>query len=263
MMDNTSVAHDAIGLLLGRFGLTASRSQLEQIEAKAQSGNWPYRQFLREVLEAEEQVRSSRRLKRLLKESQLPEGKSVDNLDLKRLSAHNRRAFSQLCEGHFCDQAQNVLAFGLPGRGKTHFLAAVGRELILRHQKRVLFISTFKLVQRLLEAKQKLQLEALLKKLDAFEAIIIDDLGYVQQSRQEMEVLFTFFAERYERRSLLISSNLVFSQWEQIFQDPMTTMAAIDRLVHHSLILEFDGDSYRVGQSKRDPKEPAVVVGDN
>ena len=126
----------------------------------------------------------------------------------------------------------------------------LGHELILRHQKRVLFVPTFKLVQRLLEAKAALRLEACLKRLDAFEAIILDDLGYVQQSRQEMEVLFTFFAERYERRSLLISSNLVFSQWEKIFQDPMTTMAAIDRLVHHSVILEFDGDSYRAAKPK-------------
>ena len=104
----------------------------------------------------------------------------------------------------------------------------------------------------------------MLKKLDAFEAIILDDLGYVQQSRQEMEVLFTFFAERYERRSLLISSNLVFSQWEKIFQDPMTTLAAIDRLVHHSIILEFDGDSYRAAKPKgAAAASGSVRTGDN
>lgn len=184
-------------------------------------------------------------------------------MDLKRFSAQNRRAFTQLCDAAFCESAHNVLAFGLPGRGKTHFLAALGHELILRHQKRVLFLPTFKLVQRLLEAKNNLQLETLLKKLDAFEAIILDDLGYVQQSRQEMEVLFTFFAERYERRSLLISSNLVFSQWEKIFQDPMTTMAAIDRLVHHSIILEFDGDSYRAAKHKTPTSTTSVVLADN
>lgn len=262
-MNSARVESDPIGLLLGRFGLTACRSQIEQIETRAQSGSWTYRQFLREVLETEEQIRSTRRLKRLLKESLLPEGKTADNLDLKRLSAQNRRTFSQLCEGHFCEQAQNVLAFGLPGRGKTHFLAAVGRELIVRYQKRVLFIATFKLVQRLLEAKRNLQLEAQLKKLDAFEAIILDDLGYVQQSRLEMEVLFTFFAERYERRSLLISSNLVFSQWEQIFQDPMTTMAAIDRLVHHAVILEFDGDSYRAAKHKTATSQSCGTAGEN
>jgi DNA replication protein DnaC len=259
-----AVENEGLGLLLARFNLRGLSSQLQRVEAAAQAGSWSYRQFLRELLEAEEQLRSQRRLKRLLQEAQLPEGKTAANLDLKRFSASNRRAFAPLCEGAFCESAQNVLAFGLPGRGKTHFLAALGHELILRHQKRVLFVPTFKLVQRLLEAKQKLQLEALLKKLDAFEAIILDDLGYVQQSRQEMEVLFTFFAERYERRSLLISSNLVFSQWEKIFQDPMTTLAAIDRLVHHSIILEFDGDSYRAAKSKgATATSSSVRAGDN
>jgi DNA replication protein DnaC len=264
------VEHDSIGLLLGRFGLTSLRTHLPEVEAAAQNGSWSYRQFLRELLEAEEAARSRRRLKRLLKESQLPEAKTAANLELKRFSQATRQAFSQLCDGSFCEAAQNVLAFGLPGRGKSHFLAAVGHELILRHQKRVLFVPTFKLVQRLLEAKRKFELESQLKKLDGFEAVILDDLGYVQQSREEMEVLFTFFAERYERRSLLISSNLVFSQWEKIFQDPMTTMAAIDRLVHHSIILEFDGDSYRASTHKRERKSSAslsesttVTVADN
>ena len=108
----------------------------------------------------------------------------------------------------------------------------------------VYFTPTFKLVQQLLAAKKELRLDAALKKLDRFDAIILDDLGYVQQSREEMEVLFTFLAERYERRSVLVSSNLVFSKWDQIFKDPMTTMAAVDRLVHHAIILEFDGESH-------------------
>jgi DNA replication protein DnaC len=227
----------------------------------AQNGSWTYRQFLRELFEREEAMRSGRRLKRLLKESQLPEAKRAANLELKAFSQATRQAFTQLCEGGFCKSAQNVLAFGLPGRGKTHFLAAVGL-LILRHQKRILFVPTFKLVQRLLEAKKSFELETALKKLDGFEAIILDDLGYVQQSREEMEVLFTFFAERYERRSVLVSSNLVFSQWDKIFQDPMTTMAAIDRLVHHSIILEFDGESHRA-KSHKTQRNKTVTIGDN
>src|SRR5436309_1675258 len=103
-------------------------------------------------------------------------------------------------------------------------------------------------------AKQALRLEAMLKKLDHYAVVALDDLGYVQQSREEMEVLFTFLAERYERRSVMISSNLVFSKWDQIFKDPMTTMAAVDRLVHHALILEFNGESVRAQHAKqRDP----------
>jgi DNA replication protein DnaC len=114
----------------------------------------------------------------------------------------------------------------------------------------VLFVPTFRLVQQLLKAKAALQLEAMLQKLDRYAVVVLDDLGYVQQSREEMEVLFTFLAERYERRSLMISSNLVFSKWDQIFKDPMTTMAAVDRLVHHAVILEFDNGSVRAEEAK-------------
>ena len=109
----------------------------------------------------------------------------------------------------------------------------------------VLFIPTFKLVEKLLNAKKELNLENALKRLDRFDVVILDDIGYIQQSREEMEVLFTFLAERYERKSLMITSNLVFSQWDKIFKDPMTTMAAVDRLIHHSIILDFTGPSIR------------------
>lgn len=244
-MSAEAIETDAVGLLLGQFALRGLRGALPGLEDQAQSEGWSYRRFLREALESEAQSRAERKLLRLLKEAQLPEGKTLAALQSERLSIPNRRHLSELCAGHFVDRAENVLAFGLPGRGKTHFLSALGHELIQRQHRRVWFVPTYKLVQRLLEAKKALRLEALLKKLDGFEAIILDDLGYVQQTREEMEVLFTFFAERYERRSVLISSNLVFSKWDQIFHDPMTAMAAIDRLVHHSVILEFGGESHR------------------
>lgn len=128
-------------------------------------------------------------------------------------------------------------------------LCAVGHALVERGY-RVLFIPAYQLIQRLLAAKQALRLEKELHKLDSFAAIILDDIGYLQHSRAEMEVLFTFLAERYERKSVLISSNLVFSQWDRIFQDPMTTAAAIDRLVHHAIILEMTGPSFRTEQAK-------------
>ena len=105
-------------------------------------------------------------------------------------------------------------------------------------------------MQRLLAAKRDLRLAAELKRLDRFDALILDDLGYVEQSREEMEVLFTLIAERYERRSVLITSNLVFSKWDQIFKDPMTTAAAVDRIVHHSIILELNIESFRAQAAK-------------
>ena len=149
-----------------------------------------------------------------------------------------------LCEGGFVERGDNLLVFGLPGRGKTHVVCAIGHELIQRGY-RVLFTPTYALVQRLLAAKRDLRLENELAALDAFDAVILDDIGYVQQSRDEMEVLFTFLAERYERKSVIITSNLVFSEWNRIFKDPMTTAAAIDRLVHHAVILEMTGPSIR------------------
>ena len=136
---------------------------------------------------------------------------------------------------------ENILVFGLPGTGKTHLVAALGYEWI-QSSYSVLFIPTFKLVGGLLRSKRDYELEPELRRLDRFQVVILDDLGYVQQSREEMEVLFTFLAERYERRSLVITSNLVFSQWDRIFKDPLTTAAAIDRVVHHSLIIEFSRD---------------------
>lgn len=241
---------DGTALLLKGFGLSVMARELDNVENRAQEGGWSFRRTLRELLESEACERSSRRLARLLKGSGLPEGKSLGTLDESRLENGLRKQLAELCEGSFVNRAVNVLAFGLPGRGKTHVLSAIGYELIMRSSRKVLFSACYKLVQRLLEAKRDLRLAAEIKKLDGYEVIIIDDLGYVQQTREEMEVLFTLMAERYERRSLMISSNLVFSQWDRIFQDPMTAMAAVDRLVHHSIILEFGGESHRIRKAK-------------
>ena len=256
---------DGLPLLLRAFGLTTMAGMWAETLAQAERENWGYARLLRQLCESEAQDRRERRTQRLLKAARLPDGKTLGNLNEKLLPAKLRRLLPTLLEGHFVGRAENVLAFGLPGRGKTHFLAALGRELILRHDCTVLFTPTYKLVQQLLAAKQELRLEAELRELDRFAVVILDDLGYVQQDRAEMEVLFTFLAERYERRSVMISSNLVFSKWDQIFKDPMTTMAAIDRLVHHALILEFSGDSVRAQHAKqREPessREPVSPLG--
>jgi DNA replication protein DnaC len=162
----------------------------------AETQNWGYRKLLLQLCESEAADRRERRRGRLLRESKLPSGKTLGNLQEEQLPAKIRRQLPTLLEGGFVERAENILVFGLPGRGKTHFLCALGRELILRRGYAVYFTPTFKLVQQLLAAKKELRLEAALKKLDRFEAIILDDLGYVQQSREEMEVLFTFLAER-------------------------------------------------------------------
>lgn len=244
------MAHDSLALILKSFRLPTMASLYERVLDQAEKENWGYRKFLQHLCESEAQDRRERKVGRLLKESGLPAGKTLGNLDEKQLPAKVSRLLPTLLDGGFVERAENVLAFGLPGRGKTHLLAALGRELILRHNYRVLFVPTFKLVQQLLAAKKDLRLEHLLQKLDHYDVVALDDLGYVQQEREEMEVLFTFLAERYERRSVMISSNLVFSKWDQIFKDPMTTMAAVDRLVHHAVILELDNESIRAKEAK-------------
>ncbi len=225
-----------LAMMLRALKLPAFVELHEELAAEAERQSWSYTEYLHELVKQEAAGRQRR--------SELPSEKTLATLNQSKLPLKVRRQITGLCDGGFVEQAQNVLAFGLPGRGKTHVAAAIGHELILKGY-RVFFTPAFKLVQRLLVAKRDLVLEKTLRRLDNFDVIILDDIGYVQQNRDEMEVLFTFLAERYERRSLVITSNLVFSKWDRIFQDPMTTAAAIDRLVHHSVILEMTGNSYR------------------
>ena len=240
---------EALRLLLRSLKLPAFQEHWAQVARQAEDGGWTFGTFLHHLAEVEVEERRQRRVQRHLKASQLPHGKTLATLDVDKLPAKVRRVMPRLCDGDFADRGDNVLIFGLPGRGKTHLACAIGHELVQRG-RRALFASTNLLVQRLLAAKRDLELERALKRLDRYDVLILDDLGYVQQDRAEMEVLFTLLAERYERRSVVITSNLVFSQWDQIFKDPMTTAAAIDRVVHHSVILEMTGPSVRTEQAK-------------
>jgi DNA replication protein DnaC len=201
--------------------------------------------YLLELAKREGEERAHKRTARYLRESKLPIEKSIEVFDRKRLPVKVNSLVDFLLEGSFVDRNENVLAFGNPGSGKTHLLCAIGQELI-QQGKRILFTSCNLLVQELLIAKRDLKLSRILKRLSKYHALIIDDIGYVQQNREEMEVLFTLLADRYERGSVMLTSNLPFSKWEQIFKDPMTTAAAIDRLVHHSIILELNLPSYRL-----------------
>ena len=230
--------------------LATVRSQFETVIAQATAESWSYATFLLELLERECQQRQQHRIERLLKASHLALEKSWSALDLKRLPVKVAQQLRSLLSGDFLDRQENVLVFGPPGSGKTHALNAVALELV-RTGRRLLFTKCSLLVQELLKAKRDLRLKELLRDLARWEGLVIDDLGYVQQSREEMEVLFTLLAERYERGSVLVTSNLAFSQWEQIFKDPMTTAAAIDRLVHHSVIVELNVPSYRAEAAKR------------
>jgi DNA replication protein DnaC len=244
---------EQLKLMLSKLKLSAFKNHHQDIAIEAERESWSFGQYLYQLCEMEISTREQKRVERFTKQSELPSTKTLETLDHGPLPEKVKRQLSSLCDGHFVEKAHNLIVFGLPGRGKTHVLCAIGHKLV-KNGVPVLFLPAFKLVQRLLIAKQELRLEKELRKLDRFDAVIIDDIGYIQQGRDEMEVLFTFLAERYERKSVMISSNLVFSQWDRIFKDPMTTAAAVDRLVHHSVILEMTQESYRTNKAKESIK---------
>jgi DNA replication protein DnaC len=246
----TTVQKNSLLDVLKELHLPTVRACYEDEANRSRRERQSYEQYLFEVMSLEQEARRERRVGRWLRESKLPLEKNLEVFETKRLPKAVATQMQTLLDGSFLDRRENVLAFGNPGSGKTHLLCAIGQELIHRG-RRVYFTPCSLLVQELLIAKRDLKLSRLLKRLSRYEAIVIDDIGYVQQSREEMEVLFTLLAERYERGSVMITSNLPFSRWEAIFKDPMTTAAAIDRLVHHSVIIELNIPSYRLRESQK------------
>jgi len=237
--------HTELLTMLHTLKLPAMAATIADVAVKAAKANLTHEAFLYELVQQECAQRDDRRISRLRQQSGLPLDKTFHTLQLERFPLAIRQQIEQLRRGSFVDAAINVVAVGQPGVGKSHLLAALGHDLILQGHP-VLWTSTASLVQRLLAAKRDLRLPQLLAQLDHFACLILDDIGYVQHDRDEMEVFFTLLAERYERRSVAISTNLVFSDGTRIFKDPMTTLAAIDRVVHHSVILDLMAlESYR------------------
>jgi DNA replication protein DnaC len=250
--------------LLRTLNLGAMASAVEDLALRAAKEGLTHESFLLELARSEWAAKSARRIERLRKQSELLPGKTFRALDLNRFDPATRMQIERLRGGDFLTEAINVVAVGRPGAGKSHVACALGHALIEQGHP-VLFVSTSALVQRLLAARRDLRLPQALAKLDRFECVILDDIGYVQHDRDEMEVLFTLLAERYERKSVVITTNLVFSEWDRIFKDPMTTLAAIDRVVHHSIVLDLMGvESYRAkaagARTKTRAAEPAATV---
>jgi DNA replication protein DnaC len=212
--------------------LPAMRDHFPASARRAAIENLSHLEYLSELTTLECAARREGRIKRLVNRSKLPPDKTWDSFKFDRLPLNVTRQLQTLRDGSFLKRRENVLLFGKPGSGKSHALCALAEQLIFQGHS-ILFTTCSLLVQQLLLAKRELRLPKMIRQLSSFEGLVIDDLGYVQQTREEMEVLFTLLAERYERGSVLLTSNLAFSKWDQIFKDVMTTAAAIDRLVHH------------------------------
>jgi len=239
--------------LLRSFHLSSFVRNYKDFAGKAERQKLGHIDFLFELSHIEASERHTRKIQRLIRKAKLLPGKTLDNFKLEKQPSLSPGRIRDLAAGTILDRCENILIFGIPGAGKSHLASALGREWCLRGHS-VLYTTAAMLVQRLLVAKRDLRLKEEIEDLDDFEALIIDDISYIPFNRDETDVLFVLLAERYETRSVIITSNLVFSEWQTVFKDPMTTRAAIDRLVHHATILEMK-ESYRQAEAQRRKKE--------
>ena len=234
-----------LGLLLGDLRLPAIKHIWSGFAERADKEGWPAARFLAALAEHEFAERARRRIERHLTEAHLPPGKTLESFEFNAVPIISKAQIMALVAGDsWLETGANLLVFGPPGGGKSHLAAAIGLGLI-ENGWRVLFARTTDLVQRLQVARRELALEAAIAKLDKYHLLILDDLAYVTKDQAETSVLFELISARYERRSILITANQPFGEWNRIFPDPAMTLAAVDRLVHHATIFELNVESYR------------------
>jgi DNA replication protein DnaC len=235
----------SLPVLLKELKLPAIAKVWASLAQKASSESWGPELFLAELYELEANDRYEKRLQRLLRDSKLLTGKQLSQYDFSQIIGVTQEQLKLKTQNlDWVRQGHNLLIFGASGLGKTHLAAALGFSLIEQSIK-VKFSSSTALVQQLQVAREALDLEGALKKLDKYELLILDDIGYVKKTDSESQVLFELIAHRYERGSLLITTNQAFSEWDSILGDNMMTVAAIDRLVHYAEIYQIEGESYR------------------
>lgn len=250
----------SLPLLLKELKLSSIAQHWEALAQKALDEQWLPQTYLATLCEQEAAERYQKRLQRYTREAQLPPGKQLCQFDFSAIEGVNKNQITALAEQkRWVTQSENLLLFGASGVGKTHIACGIGYALI-EQGIRVKFTTATRIVQTLQQAKEELSLAEVLTRMDKYAVLIIDDIGYVKKSSQETQVLFELIAHRYETGSLIITSNQPFSAWDQIFDDNMMTVAAIDRLVHHACILEVDGESYRKKASMMN-KEVAMASG--
>lgn len=242
---NKSVDAPRLTLLLNELRLPAIKQVWPTFAERADKEGWPAARLLTTLAEHELAERDRRRIERHLAEARLLPSKTLANFDFDAVPMISKAQVSALCAGDgWLRNGANLILLGGPGGGKSHLSSAIGLAL-LEQGWRVLFTRTSDLVQRLQLARRELALESAINRLDRFDLLILDDFAYVTKDQAETSVLFELISARYERRSMLITANQPFGDWNKVFPDPAMTLAAVDRLVHHATIFEMNVESYR------------------
>lgn len=248
-------------LMLNELRLPTIKQMWPSFAERADKEGWPAARFLATIAEHEIADRDRRRRERHLAEAKLLPGKTLDTFDFDAVPMISKAQVMAICAGDgWLGNGANLILFGPPGGGKSHLSSAIGLALI-ENGWRVLFARTSDLVQKLQVARRELALENAINRLDRFDLLILDDLAYVAKDQAETSVLFELISARYERRSLLITANQPFGDWNKVFPDPAMTLAAVDRLVHHATIFEMNVESYRrrtaIDRKQQGPGRPA------
>lgn len=240
-----TASNASLALMLKKLRLAEIKTHWQSLASKAINEQWTPDQYLSELCHIELLAREDKRLRQYLKEAALPVGKQIGGFDFSAVEGVSQVQVQQLIYQHsWVRTGDNILIFGASGVGKTHLASSIGYGLI-DAGIRVKFTAATALVQLLQRAKAELKLTDALNKLDKYAVLIVDDIGYVRKTEQESGVLFELIAHRYERHSLIITSNQSFEDWDKLFDDTVMTIAAIDRLIHHATIIQCKGESYR------------------
>jgi DNA replication protein DnaC len=239
---------------LKQLKLPTMLAACEKLAREAAANNQPYEDYLLSLTEQEVAARSANALAARIRAAAFPVAKDFDTYDFSSLPTLPKQKVLDLTRGDWIEQRYNCCLIGNAGTGKTHVATALGLAAC-RQGKRVRFFTAAGLVTQLEEAQQQHRLDRFLGQLDRAELLICDELGYLSFSRAGAELLFQVFAERYERRSLLLTSNLAFGDWGQVFQGERMTAALLDRLTHRCHIFEMNGESYRFRESMKAKKD--------
>jgi DNA replication protein DnaC len=236
---------------LKQLRLPTMLAEFDKLARDAAAANQSFEQYLLRLTELEVSARSANALAARIKQAGFPTGKSLETFDFTATPSVGKQQVLELARGEWIRQHYNCCFLGNSGTGKTHLAEGLGRSAC--HEGfRVRFFTAATLVTKLEEAHQQHQLERLLAQLDRADLLIVDELGYLSFSRTGAELLFQVFAERYERRSLLLTSNLAFSEWGQVFQGERMTAALLDRLTHRCHIFEMQGESFRFREAMKE-----------